>query len=207
MIVAFLLSSGVSIPAGMPSTPDITGQVLSGRGIRRHTDTTYGFGEPLYAHAGFEDEYLPRVLRLLEILKAQVDEYYDYEPRHPANYEDLYFLARQICDSESGEYYNPAVQPLFDKIVSAMELFLVGKESVTGPGKKADGIGASRAGRYVQHQCAAVGRGPGIGSRYLQACATVTIIQCAQVNGSDRIRAGEDPVIAARALKTCCAKP
>ncbi len=35
--VSFLLGSGVSIPARMPSVNDITKRVLSGMGVMRHT--------------------------------------------------------------------------------------------------------------------------------------------------------------------------
>jgi hypothetical protein len=57
--VAFLLGSGISIPAGMPSTREITDQVLSGEGVMRQTDGNYYFGRPQYDHIEEPDEYVP----------------------------------------------------------------------------------------------------------------------------------------------------
>lgn len=47
--IAFLLGSGISLRAGMPSTSDITEQVLSGEGVTFHSDGTYYFRSPLWA--------------------------------------------------------------------------------------------------------------------------------------------------------------
>lgn len=115
--LAFLLGSGISIPAGMPSTQDITKQVLTGEGIRRNTDETYCFGPPLYAHVGIPDEYVPRVVIFLNRLKIEIDLYYLYQIKPFTNYEDLYYVAGQIHDSELRNYDNPAVQPFIDKIL------------------------------------------------------------------------------------------
>ena len=127
--IAFLLGSGVSIPAEMPSTRDITERILSGKGVMRHTDENYYLGQPLYAHTGFPDEYIPRVLEFLKRLKLEIDQYYNHEPERYTNYEDLYYVASQIHDSELGEYDNPAVQPFIDKILPDIRPLLVSKEN------------------------------------------------------------------------------
>ena len=44
--IVFLFGAGVSIPAGMPSTADITQRVLCGDGVARHTDGSYYFCKP-----------------------------------------------------------------------------------------------------------------------------------------------------------------
>ncbi|MGB8657720.1 MAG: SIR2 family protein [Candidatus Zixiibacteriota bacterium] len=115
--LAFLLGSGISIPAGMPSTRDITKQVLSGEGIRRNNDETYCFGAPLYAYVGIPDEYVPRIVIFLNRLKIEIDLYYLYQIGRFLNYEDLYYVVGQIHDSELRDYDNPAVQPFIDKIL------------------------------------------------------------------------------------------
>ena len=69
--VAFLLGAGVSIPAGLPSTVQITEQVLSGAGVIRHTDGNYYFGNP--SSLGDAIGYIPRVVTFLERLKVKVD--------------------------------------------------------------------------------------------------------------------------------------
>lgn len=107
----------------MPSTMEITARILSGQGIIRHSTTVYEFGQPMY---DLKDEYVLKILKFLQILKCEVDKYYIEELERSTNYEDLYFLASQIHDSESGEYDNPAIQPLIDKIAHDIEPLLIG---------------------------------------------------------------------------------
>ena len=76
---AFLFGSGVSIPSGMPSVSAITERVLSGTGVMRHSNGNFYFGEPLYAHVGLQDEYVPRVVSFLNRLKIEVESYYQFE--------------------------------------------------------------------------------------------------------------------------------
>ena len=125
--VAFLLGSGISIPAGMPSTWEITDQVLSGKGVMHHTDGNYYFGRPLYAHIGMPDEYVPRVQKFLKKIKVEIDRYYSLQ-RRLTNYEDLSYAATQIYDSETGNHDNPLVQSFIDKILPKIKSLLVGKE-------------------------------------------------------------------------------
>ncbi len=80
--IGFLLGSGVSIPAGMPRTEQITECVLSGTDkilangtIRHHTDGTYCFHYTKESFPGI-DEHVPRILTLLNMLKAEIDLYY-----------------------------------------------------------------------------------------------------------------------------------
>ncbi|MBI2267674.1 MAG: SIR2 family protein [Armatimonadetes bacterium] len=126
--VAFLLGSGASIPAGMPSTLDLTERILSGEGVARHTDATYHLGRPLYAHMGLEDEFVPRIVSFFDILKEEITPYYctfltDYRP----NYEDLYYVSNQVLDTVTGEYDNPAVQPFIERILPRIQPLLIGK--------------------------------------------------------------------------------
>ena len=124
--IAFLLGSGTSIPAGMPSTQVITKQILSGEGVMRHSDGNYYFDKPLY---GIPDEYVPRVVVFLNRLKIEIDLYYLYETGHFTNYEDLYYVASQIHDSELKEYDNPVVQPFIDKVLPEIGPLLVSEEN------------------------------------------------------------------------------
>jgi hypothetical protein len=124
--IAFLLGSGISIPAGMPSTQEITDRVLSGEGVAHYTAGNYYFGGPPYDHIGMPDEYVPRVQKFLKKLKVEIDSYYSLE-RRLTNYEDLSYVATQICDSETGNHDNPIVQPFIDKLLPKIETLLVGK--------------------------------------------------------------------------------
>jgi hypothetical protein len=95
----------------------------------RHSNGNFYFGQPLYTHAGISDEYIPRVLSFLKRLYLEIEKYYGSDSERQVNYEDLYYMAAQIHDSELGEYDNPAVQPLIDKIILDIESLLVGKDN------------------------------------------------------------------------------
>lgn len=125
--IAFLFGSGLSIPADMSSTRDITKNVLDGDNIMRHTDGNYYFGKPLYDHIGKADEYVPRVLLFLKRIKIEIDLYYWNFFNKETNYEDLYYVASQIYDSEMFNYDNPVVQPFIDKIIKEVKPLLKGK--------------------------------------------------------------------------------
>ena len=101
--IAFLLGSGISILAGMPTTQEITERVLS-------------------------DKVSPRILDFLKILEREIDLYYNNQLERCTNYEDLYYVAIQIFDSELKGYDNPVVQPFIYKIWPDIQPLLVGKE-------------------------------------------------------------------------------
>lgn len=121
--IAFLLGSGVSISVGrIPPMKEITKRILSGKGIMRRTDGTYDLG---HATEGFMNEYIDKSIKFLKRIKIEADSYYcDSE----VNYEDLYYMANQINDSEYREYDNPVVQPFIDKIIPDIEKLLTSKE-------------------------------------------------------------------------------
>lgn len=127
--LSFLFGSGVSIPAKMPCVKQITERVLSGTGVRRHTAGNFEFGQPLYVHAGLPDEYVPRVVTFLRRLSVEIEQYYSSDHDRWVNYEDLYYVAAQIHDSEVGEYDNPIVQAFVDKIMPDIKQLLVGQEN------------------------------------------------------------------------------
>lgn len=124
--IAFLFGSGISIPVGMPTMSVITGQILSGKGIMRQNAGNYDFDNPLYANEGFPDEYVPHVVTFFNRVKIEIDHYYSHQTDRITNYEDLYYVVKQIYDSESGEYDNPVVQTFIDKISPEVKPLLVG---------------------------------------------------------------------------------
>lgn len=112
--IVFLFGSGISIPAELPSINELTQTILCGEGIIRATDGTYYLGD---SQSGYNltNEYMPRVRAFLKRIKAEIDIYY-YRDSRKTNYEDLYYVVSQIKDDEDGEYDNPAIKPLIDKI-------------------------------------------------------------------------------------------
>lgn len=71
--VSFILGAGASLASCMPSTDKITTQILSGNGVMRHTNGCFYFAPPLY---GMPDEYVPKVVSFLTVLKVEIDSYY-----------------------------------------------------------------------------------------------------------------------------------
>lgn len=98
----------------------------------RSSDDAYYIGSPLHAHMGWTDKYVPRVVSFLKRLKVYIDLYYLYQTQRFTNYEDLYYVASQIHDSEIGDFDNPAVQPFIDKVLPDIIPQLVGKENEIG---------------------------------------------------------------------------
>jgi len=128
MRIAFLVGAGVSIPAELPSTREITERVLSGEDIMRHTNGNYDLGSATYTNLGIPDKYVPKVVSFLNKLKIEIDRYYLNQEDRFTNYEDIYYVASQIRDSESGDYDNPAVQSLIDRILPLSIPLLVGND-------------------------------------------------------------------------------
>lgn len=124
--IAFLLGSGTSIPVGLPSTKDLTQKIMAGEGIKREGDGTYNLGQ---AHNGFNNEYIEKVTKFLKRIKVEVDNYYKAKSYRETNYEDLCYISSQICDNEIGEYDNPAIQPLIEKIIPDIASLYPGKEN------------------------------------------------------------------------------
>jgi hypothetical protein len=128
--VSFLLGSGVSKRAGMPSVKDITEIVLSGVGVARYTGGNYYIGEPDPITMG----YVERVVAFLNRLYAEIKDYYGSRPYYTPdseptiNYEDLYYVALQIYQSQTGAHDNPVVQAFVDRIISDIKQLFVQKE-------------------------------------------------------------------------------
>ena len=72
--LAFLLGSGISFPAKLPSVWKITEEVLSGEAWERHTDGTYDKGGP---QNPWRAELTPPVIKFVRRLKREVDKYYE----------------------------------------------------------------------------------------------------------------------------------
>jgi hypothetical protein len=114
---AFLVGSGLSSAMGLPRIGEITQQVLSGENVVRHTNGKYYIDKN--GELGPADDTLSvrRVLLFLQRLRSEIDSYYRWSVERVANYEDMYFVAGQIADSELRDYENPAIQALIDRIL------------------------------------------------------------------------------------------
>lgn len=116
----FLLGSGLSIPAGFPSTNDITTQVFDGGNIIRHTDSRYYLVDnPSELEKQSTDEDLPKVLALLHTIRALMK---SYDKVEPLNYEILYYFIQQLNAYESGDLLNMALYPFLVQVKKNVRL-------------------------------------------------------------------------------------
>lgn len=107
MKTAVLLGAGASMPAGFPSTDDLTKSMLSGVGIMRYGDGAYYLTTP-------DDGERP-VVQLVNCALRHIHEkakrYFAEWKESQPHYEHLYYLAKQLWDEEMGEMENPAIGP------------------------------------------------------------------------------------------------
>ena len=117
--LTFLLGAGVSIPAGMPSTLDITSLVIQGSGVMKHTDNTYYLGDP--DPIGITVSHLhSRVLPFLTSL-AETE---IWGGKKPPDYEQLYYVISQLdgflMGGDGEQSNNPVVALLVRKLDARM---------------------------------------------------------------------------------------
>lgn len=106
MKIMLFLGSGVSLPSGLPDSSQLTHSILDDEWFN-HTD---GFYYPGQGPLPSKFNLVLRIQLFLKQLREYADEYYARKRwPQPANYEDLYYLARQIADEEQGEIFNPVV--------------------------------------------------------------------------------------------------
>jgi hypothetical protein len=110
--VVFLLGSGISIDAGMPSVDTITRQVVSGEGAFLHSANVFLIDAESRNYALYREPVAP-ILALVHELRDRAREYFGREP----NYEEIAQLARQLDDALIGEYESAAVMPLAAELV------------------------------------------------------------------------------------------
>ncbi len=113
MLTTALFGSGVSFVSGIPGVKDITKRVLSGENIGRASDSNYyiGAGQHLYP------TYTPNCLAIIDVIKRDIDSFYTYlKHEHYTNYEDIYYVLRQLTDSFNLEFENPAVNGLISNL-------------------------------------------------------------------------------------------
>ncbi|MDX9974772.1 MAG: SIR2 family protein [FCB group bacterium] len=117
MRLAFLFGSGVSVPAGMPTTGEIAERIFSGYGVARHTDESYYFGPPLYPDIQDVDDHVTSVVAFLNLLEDERRRFYG--DLYRVNYEDAAYMASQLADSEAMEFENPVTLALIEKLESS----------------------------------------------------------------------------------------
>jgi len=115
MKVCFLVGSGISRPAGLPSVHEITKQVLSPKEFFLSSDGVYRRVEAVQPSPLLVQTQTPemeRIEQFLRWLKGLAELRYAADAGRWVNYEDLAYLAAQIRDDSHDQYENPAIGPL-----------------------------------------------------------------------------------------------
>ena len=118
--ISFLLASGISVPAGFPSTRQISEKLFSGEGIVMRNQHFY-FG-PSQPDPWYMDtlRHIKRIISLLQIVKRIVEGQYGRLPDTPATYEEIAHVISQCYNHIMGEYDNPIVEEFLKVIVDSL---------------------------------------------------------------------------------------
>jgi hypothetical protein len=102
------LGAGASLASGLPTTAAMTRALLSGPGFVRQTWDRYelaeGFGPEPKAEVTAITDFLPTILAVTRMRSA-------------VTYEDLQYVLTQLQDDLMGDYDNPALKPLWERIM------------------------------------------------------------------------------------------
>jgi SIR2-like protein len=116
------IGSGVSYSSGIPSLSTITDSLLYSNKIGCDGDTNYYFeGYRGYEIQDYLIGYVESCQHLLNLIKSKIDRFYEHiDFKHKTNYEDIYYVLRQIKDSYILEYENPAIISLIEELLKEM---------------------------------------------------------------------------------------
>jgi hypothetical protein len=104
MNVCFLLGSGASVPAGFPTVAQIT-QSLNGDSEQS------GLSAADAAALSVDGR------KLLRWLEVQIKRRYTSDSNRAVQYENLYFLAKQVSEDLLDDYDNPALRPFVESAI------------------------------------------------------------------------------------------
>lgn len=106
--IIFFLGSGVSFKTGLPDTNTITEDILYGEWLM-HTDSNFYRDKHNNDYFDLHD-ITPKLQKFLRYLKEYSDNYFVSRKTNDANYEDIYYLVKQIHNETSHESDNPAIK-------------------------------------------------------------------------------------------------
>lgn len=116
MSLILFLGSGVSYKTGLPDTQTITEQLLNGDWWR-HSDSNFYRGLNRNEYLA-QFDITPKLQELLRYIKEYSDEYLQDRRENESNYEDIYYIVKQIHNEASHESDNPALKPFIEHLKS-----------------------------------------------------------------------------------------
>ena len=114
--IAFLFGAGISIPAKIPGTAEISEILLKSRDIVRGSAENFFFDKPERFDWSLNKDIPQRVQYFLNILKTEIEAYYG-DNKRSINYEDIYYL----LDFIEFNYYASEGNPAFKYLIKEFE--------------------------------------------------------------------------------------
>jgi len=114
--IAFLFGAGISIPAKIPSTGEISEILLNSKEIVRGLAENFYFDDPKRSDWSLYKDIPQRVQNFLNNIKTEIEQYYNNINRS-VNYEDVYYL----LDFIEYNYYESEGNPAFKYIFKEFE--------------------------------------------------------------------------------------
>jgi hypothetical protein len=124
MKTTLIIGSGVSYYSDIPGINLITDTILNSKKIGKGTDTNYYLDGYLgYGRQPYLDSWVTKSQKLICLIKINIDNFYKHiDKEHTTNYEDIYYVLRQITDSYYYEYENPSILKLIEYLLEEMQI-------------------------------------------------------------------------------------
>jgi hypothetical protein len=120
MNILFFLGSGVSYKTGLPDTKTITERLLN-EDWHYHTDSNFYSG--LHPHENWRDEDItPLTQKFLKYIKKFADSYLKERGIEKVNYEDIFYIVKQLHDELSFETDNPAIKFFIEHLIEEFDI-------------------------------------------------------------------------------------
>lgn len=113
--IAFIFGAGISIPAKIKSTDEITEEIFHGETVVRGTAQNYFQADNVSFDWDPMQKYIPRIKSFLEILYKEIFKY-SADTNVKVNYEDVYYFLDFIYRNYFGSEKNPAFKYLLKNI-------------------------------------------------------------------------------------------
>ncbi|MFW6022408.1 MAG: SIR2 family protein [Halanaerobiaceae bacterium] len=109
--VSILLGAGISIPAGIPTTGDITEKLLKGKAYYSTKDERYREDNECKNHS---HQDITKIIKFISCIKNKISNFYTEKQ---ISYEDIYYVITQIEDFLQ-EYENPVVESFVTDLIN-----------------------------------------------------------------------------------------
>ncbi|MDQ3021029.1 MAG: SIR2 family protein [Bacteroidota bacterium] len=119
MQILIFLGSGVSYKTGLPDTKEITDRLINGEWYR---STHINFYPGKHNNEYFDEtDITSEIQKFLKFLKEYCDDYLKPRGIIESNYEDIFYVVKQIYDELSLEIDNPTLKPFIEYLMQKLD--------------------------------------------------------------------------------------